>query len=409
MTTNNRHVIIGAGLAGSHAAETLRNEGYTGEIVLIGAEPVGPYERPPLSKGYLRGESPRAAVFVHDDDFYAAAGIDIRTGVTAISIDTDSQVVTTDDGEQVAYDGLLLATGSEPRPLAVDGADRANVFRLRTIADADALRSSLAGQHHLTVVGAGWIGCEVAASARELGLDVTVVDPSPHPLRAVLGDELGAFYAALHRSNGVEFRLGTRPVGIAGGDGATTVVLDDGSMIETDVVVAGVGVVPRTGLAQAARLTVDDGIQVQANLESSVRGVFAAGDVASAWHPHYRRHLRVDHWANARNQGETAAKNMLGGVEIYDRLPYFFSDQYDVGMEYTGHADGADGLVIRGDLGDREFIAFWTKGGRVIAGMNVNTWDVVDQIKGLILSAKAVSPEALADPDVPLEAVHAHA
>jgi 3-phenylpropionate/trans-cinnamate dioxygenase ferredoxin reductase subunit len=398
------HVIVGAGLAGAKAAEVLREEGHDGPIALIGSEPERPYERPPLSKDYLR-EAERAKVYVHDESFYASHGIELRTATTAQRIDLDARAVELSDGRRIGFDKLLLATGAEPRRLTdIPGANLDGVHYLRDLQDADAIAARLrAGSGRVAIVGAGWIGAEVAASARACGLEVALVEQGEVPLERVLGREVGEFYAQLHRDNGVE--LHTRAViqRFEGMERVERVRLRDGRTIDCDFAVVGIGVVPRTQLAQQAGLAVEDGVVASARLETSAPGVFVAGDVANALHPFYARTLRVEHWANALNQPQVAARAMLGKPAAYDRLPYFFSDQYDVGMEYTGYARDWDQVVFRGDPDTREFVAFWMHGGRVVAGMNVNVWDVTDPIEALIRSRRRVPVEQLADPDVPLE------
>lgn len=407
-------VIAGAGLAGASAAETLRAEGHDGRIVLIGREPERPYERPGLSKDYMQGKADRDALFVHPADFYAAHDIDLRTGAEIVALDPGAHEVTLADGERLRFGRLLLATGASPRRLDVPGADLEGVHVLRDLADADAIRAAAARAGRVVVVGAGWIGCEVAASLRVLGREVTVVEPAPVPLAHVLGREMGQVFAGLHRDHGVDLRLGTGVAAVEGHRRAERVVTDDGRRIDADLVVVGVGAVPATALAAGAGLEVARGVRVDAHLRTGAPDVFAAGDVAEADHPLFGRPLQVEHWANARNQAAAAARSMLGSGDAYDRVPYFFTDQYDLGMEYSGYAGDADRLVVRGDPATREFIAFWLAGDRVVAGMNVNVWDVVDDIQRLIRAAGPVDASALADPDVPLErigaaAAHPHA
>ena len=408
MTSNETHVIAGASLAGAKAAETLREEGFDGRVVLIGDEDARPYERPPLSKDYLRGEAERDKVYVHAESFYADRDIELRLGRSAVSLDTATRELGLDDGSRIAYDRLLLATGAEPRRLPIPGGDLAGVLYLRSVEDSDALRRRLVAGGSVVVVGSGWIGSEVAASARQKGLDVTVVDPLAVPLERVLGPEVGAIYRDVHADNGVQMLMGTGVEAFEGGQHVERVRTSDGGALDCDFVVVGVGVTPRTQLAADAGITVGDGVTVDSRLRTDADGVFAAGDVASAYHPFYEEHIRVEHWANALNQGPAAARNMLGKGDPYERLPYFFSDQYDVGMEYSGFAHEWDRVVFRGDPAAREFIAFWMVGDRVAAGMNVNVWDVTDAIKRLITGRVPVDDARLADPDVALDEL-AHA
>ncbi|HYX96767.1 MAG TPA: FAD-dependent oxidoreductase [Geodermatophilus sp.] len=405
MPSQDPFVVVGAGLAGVKAAETLREEGFDGPVVLVGAEPEPPYERPPLSKQYLLGRADRDSAFVHDAGWYAEHDVELRTGVRATRLDPAAHRLTLDTGEELGYARLLLATGASPRRLPVPGADLDGVRYLRTLADADRLRTDLAGGgRRVVVVGAGWIGLEVAAAARSHGNTVTVVEPQPTPLHAVLGAEMGRVFARLHRDHGVELLTDTVVREIRGSGGrATTVVTDGHAGLPADLVVVGVGVVPDSRLAAAAGLEVDNGVVVDEALRSSAPDVHAAGDVAAAFHPLYGRHVRVEHWANALHQGPAAARSMLGQEVVFDRVPYFFTDQYELGMEYSGLAGPGDTVVCRGDPDGGAFIAFWTADGRVTAGMNVDVWDVTAPIQQLIRSRRQVQPARLADPDTPLE------
>src|SRR5215218_7514354 len=384
MTTDQTFVIAGASLAGAKAAEALRAEGFGGRLLLVGAEHERPYERPPLSKDYLRGDVGRETVYVHDEGYYAEHDIDLRLGRSAVDLNTSARELTLDDGETVRYDRLLLATGAEPRTLAIPGNELDGVTYLRSVHDSDALRTRLDRGGAVVVIGAGWIGAEVAASARQRGLDVTVVEPASVPLERVLGTEVGAIYRDIHADHGVRMLLGTGVERFEGGSAVERVVTTDGRTLECDFVVVGVGVQPRTKLAARAGIAIENGVLADARLQTGAPGVFAAGDVVNAYHPFYGERIRVEHWANALHQGPLAARTMLGHDDVYDRLPYFFSDQYDVGMEYSGHPAGWDRVVFRGDPATREFIAFWLTEGRVVAGMNVNVWDVSEAIGGLI-------------------------
>ncbi|MDQ0381175.1 NAD(P)/FAD-dependent oxidoreductase [Amycolatopsis thermophila] len=405
MDHDNVVVIVGAGLAGAKAAETLRAEGFAGRVVLVGAEPDRPYDRPPLSKGYLLGETGRDAVFLHDEQWYAGNRIELVLGRRVTRLDRAAHLVELEDGERIGYTKLLLATGSSPRRLRVPGHDLDGVHYLRRLRHADALHAELGAGGRVVVVGAGWIGLETAAAARTMGCEVTVVEPAPTPLHGPLGPELGRFFADVHRAHGVDFRLGTGVAELRGASRVSTVVTADGTVIPADVVIVGVGARPETELAAAARLTVDDGVLVDASLRTGDPDVFAAGDIARAYHPFYRGLIRVEHWATALKQGPAAARAILGHEVSYDELPYFFSDQYDLGMEFAGWfpPGGYDRLVVRGDLAARAFQAFWLAGGRVVAGLHVNQWDEgIDPVKDLIRSGRTVDPEHLADPAAPL-------
>jgi 3-phenylpropionate/trans-cinnamate dioxygenase ferredoxin reductase subunit len=394
-------VIVGAGLAGAKAAEALRGSGFDGPISLIGAEEHLPYERPPLSKDYLAGKADRDTVFVHDLTWYRQQGIDLRLGSPVTAIDRAARQVRLADGARLPFGKLLITTGSRPRQLA--GAT--GVHYLRTLDDSDRIKEILATGSHLAVIGGGWIGLEIAAAGRQAGLQVTVVESLELPLLRVLGREMGQVFADLHRSAGVDLRLGVRIEEIIStGSTATGVRLADGTRIGADAVVAGIGATPRTELAEQAGLEIGDGIVTSAALRTSDPDIFAAGDVASAFHPLLGHHVRVEHWANALKQPAVAAAAMLDEDTRYEELPYFYTDQYDLGMEYVGHVgSGYDQIVVRGDLEAREFIAFWLKDGRVQAGMNVNIWDVTDSIKNLIRSGHPVNADALADPGMSLD------
>jgi 3-phenylpropionate/trans-cinnamate dioxygenase ferredoxin reductase component len=406
MSDTSTFVIVGAGLAGAKAAETLRAEGFDGRLLLLGEEPERPYERPPLSKAYLRGEAGRDSLYVHQEGFYADNDIELRPSTQVRAIAPASRQLELASGERIGYRRLLLATGSAPRRLPVPGAGLDGVHHLRTRRDADTLAAAAARAERIVVVGTGWIGSEAAASLRQLGRDVTLVGPDPAPLARVLGPEIGGVYRDLHADHGVRLALGTRVAGLRGHGHIEAVVTGDGRTIDCDLVLVGAGAAPRTELAEAAGLPVHNGVLVNQQLEAvGAAGIYAAGDVAAAWHPRYQTYLHVEHWANALHQGPAAARNMLGRSLPYARLPYFYSDQYDLGMEYSGLAVDWDRVVVRGDLTAREFIAFWLKDQRIVAGMNAGVWDVVQPIQALIRSGRPVDPVRLADPDIPLDQV----
>jgi 3-phenylpropionate/trans-cinnamate dioxygenase ferredoxin reductase subunit len=404
--SGNAYVIAGAGLAGAKAAETLRSEGFDGPVVLIGDEEERPYERPPLSKDYLAGKAERETIYVHPENWYADNKVELRLGSPVTAIDRAARQVTLADGSSVGYAKLLLATGSSPRLLSVPGADADGVLYLRRASDSDQLKAVLATASRIAVIGAGWIGLEAAAAARTAGVEVTICETAGLPLLRVLGPEVAQVFAGLHREHGVDLRFGVQVEEIATAGGrASGVRLADGSRIEADAVIVGVGIIPNAQLAEAAGLEVSNGIVVDAALRSSDPDIFAAGDVASAYHPLFGRHIRVEHWANALNQPQAAARAMLGQDVSYDRVPYFYTDQYDLGMEYSGYVSpgGYDQVVFRGDKDGREFVAFWLSGGRVLAGMNVNVWDVNDAIQDLVRGGRPVEEAKLADPGVPLD------
>ncbi len=401
-------VIVGASLSGAKAAEALRAKGYDGRIVLVGEESHLPYERPPLSKGYLIGKTEREKAFVHPESWYTENNVELRRGTQGRPIDRGGHQVRLADASRLGYSKLLLATGASPRHLPVLGGNADQVVYLRTMDDSERLRALFGQIKRLVVIGAGWIGLEAAAAARGAGVDVTVVETERLPMLRVLGPEMGEHFANVHRGNGVEFRFG-EVVGEITTEGgyATGVRLRDGSVVPADAVLVAIGAAPNTQLAEDADLPVDDGVLVDAALRTDDPDIFAVGDIARAYHPRYERRIRVEHWANALNQPATAAASMLGEEAEYARLPYFFTDQYDLGMEYLGYVEpgGYDRLVVRGDQASGEFVAFWLAEGRVLAGMNVNVWDVGDQIRALIESGAQVDPEALADTNTPLDSL----
>jgi 3-phenylpropionate/trans-cinnamate dioxygenase ferredoxin reductase component len=402
MSTQQTFVIVGGGLAGAKAAQTLRDEGFDGRVVLLGDEDVAPYERPPLSKDYLRGDAGRDAIWAQEEGWYDAHDVELRTGTHVAEVVPASSEVVLDGGERIGYDQLLLATGSAAKRIPIPGAELEGVRVLRTVADSDALREALTPGVRVVVIGAGWIGCEVAASARQRGADVAMVAPEAVPLERVLGPEVGAVYRDVHAKQGVELVLGTGVEAIEGNGRVSGVRVAGGRILPADVVVLGVGAAPRLELAQAAGLRVDDGVLADDRLRTSVPNIYVAGDIARAEHPILGDTVRVEHWGTALEQGPVAARNMLGQDVAYDRIPYFFSDQYDVGMEYAGHALTYDRVVFRGDPSTFEFMAFWMRGERVAAGINVNVWDVNEDIQALVRNGASVSDEALRDPDVQL-------
>jgi 3-phenylpropionate/trans-cinnamate dioxygenase ferredoxin reductase component len=403
------YVIVGASLGGAKAAETLRAEGFDGPLVMIGSENELPYERPPLSKAYLLGKAERDSIFVHPRAWYEDAHIDLRLDTTVTGIDRAAHQVAVSDGRRVGYDKLLLTTGSSPRELAVPGRDLDGVLHLRTVGDSERIKAAIAGASRVVVIGAGWIGLEVTAAAREAGVEATVVETAELPLLGVLGREVAQVFAELHQQHGVDLRFGAAVAEITGSGGRVSGVrLADGSQVAAEAVIVAIGITPNVQLAEAAGLDVANGVTVDAALRSSDPDVYAAGDVASAYNPFLGRHIRVEHWANALNQPQAAAKAMLGQAVSYDRLPYFFTDQYDLGMEYSGYVEpgGYSEVVFRGDVTGREFVAFWlADDGRVLAGMNVNVWDVNDAIQALVRARRPVDKAALRDPSVPLESL----
>jgi 3-phenylpropionate/trans-cinnamate dioxygenase ferredoxin reductase subunit len=408
-----RVVLVGGGLAAAKTAQSLRKRGYEGELTLLTAEPHRPYERPGLSKGYLNGSASRDSLFVHDADWYRQQGVDLHTGTTVVALDRERREVRTESGDRFGYDSLLLATGAVPRRLNIPGGDAEGVQYLRTLDDSDALRERFAAGGRVVIVGGGWIGLETAAAARAAGCTVTVIESAPQPLLRVLGPEMALVFADLHREHGVRFRLGVSLEAFVR-DAAGRVAgvrLADGEVLPADTVIVGIGVVPAVGLAREAGLEVSDGVVVGADLRTADPAVVAAGDVAAAYHPVLGRRLRFEHWANALRQAPVAAAALLGEPKSYERLPYVFSDQYDVSMEYVGAPQnpGNAQVVVRGSVPERAFLAFWVNGGRVEAGMTVGVPDVVPALEALVKAAGPVDEQRLADPAVPLEDVAATA
>ena len=405
-----RVVIVGGGLAAAKTAEALRAEGYAGSIVLFAAERHIPYDRPPLSKAFLKGEQGAEDGYVLPEAWYAHHDVDLRIGTAVTSIDAGAHEVLATDGSRTAYDKLVLATGASPRRSDLPGADLGGVLYLRTLEDSERLREAFQKDAKVVIVGGGWIGLEAASAAREAGADVTVLEMAEQPLMAVLGPVLGRSFADLHREHGVDLRTGVTIAAIepaADSHKVAAVVLGDGTSIPADAVLVGIGAIPNTDLAVTAGLELDNGIVVDAQGRSSDPDIFAVGDVANADTPALGQRVRVEHWANALDRPPTVAKGVLGKPGDFDKLPFFYSDQYDLGLEYSGRGGREDDIVIRGDLDGREYIAFWLDGDRVTAGMNVNVWDVQDDIQALIASRDAVDREKLADDGVPLAEVMA--
>jgi len=399
-----RIAIVGGGLTAAHAIEELRRLGHEDQVDLFGAEEHVPYNRPPLSKGVLLGKEEESSIFVHDEQWYVANAVELHLGDEVSALDLEGKRIVV-GSETFGFDQLLISTGSAPRRLADADQNAGSVAYLRTLEDSRALKAAFGPDQRVLIVGAGWIGLEVAAAARTAGSSVSVVESAELPLLRVLGPEVAGIFAELHRSHGVDLRLGT---GIdsfkSESSGTSTVRLDDGAGLEADLVVVGIGVTPNDRLASAAGLEVDNGILVDERLRTLDPNVFAAGDVANHLHPVLGRRIRVEHWDTAIEQGKLAAHNLLGAEEPYTRLPYFFTDQYDLGMEYVGNVgpDGYDEVILRGDPRD-QFTAFWIKGDNVLAGMHVNDWDAIDPIKTIV--GTNVSPGRLRDQATDLAAI----
>lgn len=409
MVSDTRHmVIIGAGLAGIGAATTLRREGFTGRITVVSSDDEQPYDHVPLSKNYLRDEPGYHKLFLHTPEFYRDKNIDVRLQTTARAIDTAGHTVDLGRGGGLHYDKLLLATGSHNRRPDIPGSDLDGIFQLRTLAEADSLKAALHSATRLVVIGAGFVGCEIAASARQLGLDVTLVGRDSLPMHHALGRVGAEFYRDVHQSHGVHLRMGVTATAFRGTGGRVhSVVLGDGTVLAADAIVVGVGARPAVELAEAAGIPTGDGILTDETLATQVPDVFAAGDVANVLHRGLGRRLRVEHFATALRQGHVAARSMLGMPDRYDAVPFFFSDQYDVWMEYTGQDEPGSETLVRGAAADGRFIAFSLRGDRLTAAMNVNIRGVPDIVTPWIAHHTPLDRSALIDPQVDLAGLNA--
>lgn len=396
------HVIVGASLAGATAAATLREEGYEGRVVLVGEEAHLPYERPPLSKEYLRGEVTFEHALVRTADFYAEQTIETRYDARAVRLNSAEKIVELANGERLPYDKLLIATGARNRRPPIRGLELDGVFDLRTVDDADRIRAEALSGQKAVVVGMGFIGSEVAASLRQLGVEVAVVAPGSVPLERVLGEEVGGVLAEIHRERGVELHFGDSVVAFEGSSRVERVVTAAGERIECDFAVIGVGVEPAVELAAGTGIEVDNGIVVDEYCRTNVEGIYAAGDVANHYHPVFERRIRVEHWDNALKQGPAAARNMLGKDESYGEVHWFWSDQYDTNLQYAGFHTTWDELVVRGSLEERSFVAFYCTEGRVLAAVAVNRGKDLGRSIPLIKARRPMEPAKLRDPDIDL-------
>jgi 3-phenylpropionate/trans-cinnamate dioxygenase ferredoxin reductase subunit len=393
---------VGASLAGAAAAATLREEGFEGRIVLVGEETHLPYERPPLSKEYLRGEVAFEKSLVRRADFYADHGVETRLGVRAVRLDANEGIVELADGERLAYDKLLIATGARNRRLAIPGLDLEGIYDLRSVDDSNRIRTEALSGRKAVVVGMGFIGSEVAASLRQLGVEVVVVAPGSAPLQRVLGEEVGGVLAEVHREQGVELHFGESVDAFEGSGRVERVVTTAGRRIECDFAVIGVGVEPAAELAAGTGIEIDNGIVVDEHCRTNVEGIYAAGDVANHYHPVFERHIRVEHRDNALKQGPAAARNMLGKSESYEEIHWFWSDQYDLNLQYAGFHTAWDELVVRGSLADRSFVAFYREKGRVLAAVAVNRGKDLRRSIPLIRARRPVESAKLRDPELDL-------
>jgi 3-phenylpropionate/trans-cinnamate dioxygenase ferredoxin reductase component len=402
-------VVAGANLAGGTAAATLRGDGFEGRVVLVGQEPVAPYERPPLSKEFLRGEAPFEKALIRPPEFWADNQIECRFGSRVARIDPGSRQAILDSGEALRYDKVLVATGLRNRTLAIPGADLPGVHTLRTVADAEAIQAATAGATRAVVVGMGFIGSEVTASLRLSGLDVVAIEALPAPCYRALGPQIGAVVAAVHADHGVRMHFGETVDAFEGGERVERVVTGSGMRIDCDAVVVGVGTIPVTDLLEGTGVQLENGIVVDEHCRTNVEGVYAAGDVANHLHPVTGHHIRVEHWQNAMKQGAAAARAMLGGSEPYDEVHWFWSDQYDTNIQSAGHVSGWTNPVIRGDVGKRSFVAFFLRDGWIEGAVAVNRGRDLRRSIALMKSKAIVDPARLADPDTDVRAVLAGA
>lgn len=395
-------VIVGASLAGATAAATLREEGFEGRVVLVGEESQPPYERPPLSKEYLWGEQPFEKALVHPVGFYEAQEIETRLGVRATRVDPSDRVVELEEGERIPYHKVLVTTGSRNRRLPIPGTDLEGVLDLRTVADADGIRAEVAPGRRAVLVGMGFIGAEVAASLRQMGLEVAVVQRGAVPLSRALGSEVGRVLAEIHRDHGVEMHFGEGVSILEGSQRVQAVRTTGGLTLPCDFVVAGVGVEPVTEVVAEAGVEIEDGIVVDELCRTSVEGIYAAGDVTSYHHPLFGRRIRVEHWDHAMKHGAAAARSMLGKGTPYAEVPWFWSDQYDHNLQYAGFHTGEEELVVRGSLEDRSFVVFFLRQGTVVAAVALDRGRDLRRAMELIRAGTRAEPDLLGDEGVDL-------
>jgi 3-phenylpropionate/trans-cinnamate dioxygenase ferredoxin reductase component len=399
------YVIVGASLAGATAAVTLRQEGADGTITLIGAEKEPPYERPPLSKAYLRGETPFETALVRPPAFYAEHGIETIFGCRALRIDASARFVELDDRRRVPFDRLLIAAGGRNRRLSVAGADLDGIYSLRTVQDADRIRAETSAGRRVVVVGMGFIGSEVAASLRQKDLDVVAIEPSKTPLARVLGEDVGQCLADLHRARGVRTVFEDTVVAFEGTSRVDRVLTKGGRRLECDFVVVGIGIEPVVDVLDGSGVHVDNGVVVDEYCQTNVSGIYAAGDVANHYHPLFKRRIRVEHWQNAIKQGAAAARNMLERHVAYDEVHWFWSDQYDANLQYAGFHSTWEQLVVRGRLGSDSFLACYVNDGRIDAAVALNRAKDLRRVMPLIKARRPVDREQLRDESVDLRSL----
>ncbi len=396
-------IIIGAGQAGAQAVVSLRQSGFQGAIVMIGEEPALPYQRPPLSKAYLKGELAEARLYLRPEEFYKTQNVELRLGEKVVRIDRGGKTVLTEKGGRLSYDKLLLATGAPPRRIDAPGADLDGIHYLRTLADSDALRPLLAAEGRVVIIGAGYVGLEVAAVARQAGRDVTVLEMADRVLARVASKPVSVFYEALHRDAGVELRLGATVEGFVGGDALEGVKLTGGEVIDCAAALVGIGAVPEVTLAAEAGLEIANGVVVDEHARTSDPDIWAAGDCTNFPSPRYSRRMRLESVPNAIEQAKAAGANMAGGAVVYDALPWFWSDQYDVKLQTAGLMEGFDNMVVRGDPQIKRFAVWYLKDGKALAVDAINDPASFVIGKRLIESGAAIDPDKLADVSVDLK------
>jgi 3-phenylpropionate/trans-cinnamate dioxygenase ferredoxin reductase component len=395
-------VVVGSSLAGGTAAATLREEGFDGRVILIGEEPQAPYERPPLSKEYLRGEQPFEDALVRPRDFYASNDIDTLFGTRATRLNPVDKTIELSGSDRVRYDKVLIATGSRNRRLPIPGLDLEGVYGLRTVEDCDRIRGEIRPGRRAAVVGMGFIGSEIASSLRQLGVEVVVIEAGKVPLHRVLGEEVGRIMEHIHRDHGVDMIFEEQVSGFEGRGRVERIVTQSGRRIECDFAVVGVGVEPVVDVVMGSGIEVDNGLVVDEYCRTNAEGVFAAGDVTNHYHPIFKQRMRVEHWHNALNQGAAAARNMIGMGSVYDGIHWFWSDQYDYNLQYVGFHKDWDKLVVRGSLENRDFIAFYVKDGLIAAAIGMNRGRDIRRATALIKARAAVETNQLRDDDVDL-------
>ena len=400
-----RYVIVGANLAGGTAAITLREEGFDGEIVLIGAEPYLPYERPPLSKEYLQGVKPFEDALLKPSGFYQEHNIQTHLGTRAIRVDPSDHTVDLEGGGKVPYDKVLVATGVRNRRLRIPGADLEGVYDLRTVGDADRIRAMSRSGGRVVLVGMGFIGCEVAASLRYRGVEVVAIEPFKSPLYRVLGEEIGRVFTQLHRENGVQMFFEESVTAFEGTRHVQRVMTSAGRRIECDFVVVGVGVEPVTDLVIDSGVKIDNGIVVDEFCQTNIEGIYAAGDVANHFHPLFGRQVRVEHWQNAIHQGRAAARSMLGKRDPYSDVYWFWSDQYDCNVQYAGFHRGWDELAVRGNLEERNVVVFYMQERRIAAVVAFNRGRDLQRAMSLIRARVEVEPAVLRDEGIDMRSL----